>query len=241
MQPQILHDFPDFFVINKPPGMATEPPSPHSTLRDWLIEKKYINPNDWESGDRYGVIHRLDTDTSGIMIWAKTKVAQDSFRKLWQGRVVKKTYLALVAGKTEQRGVIEYALERDNRNDRQRVALLPSQKSRTAITEYETIASATIGGQEVSLVSFHPITGRTHQIRVHTKAISHPLIADSLYGEKVSTEIAEYLGLRRQFLHAYSLEIPGHPPFSAPIPIDLQQALEKLSIDQALYTKGKIR
>lgn len=230
MNPAIIANTDDFLVINKPAGMATEPPSPNPTLRDWLLSQKHINPADWGSDDRLGIVHRLDTDTSGVILWAKTRKAQTMLRELWQGRVVQKNYLALVAGKSEPEGTIELALERDNQNDRQRVALLPSAKSRPAITHYKTLAHGTVGEWVVSLLKLHPITGRTHQIRVHCKAIGHPLIGDSLYGEKSSSEIARLAGLNRQFLHADSLKLPNQDPYSAPLPPDLAACLEVAGI-----------
>ncbi len=165
-----------------------------------------------------------------MILWAKTASAQSRLREQWQGRAVKKTYLALVTGSTEPSGTIEYALERDNQNDRQRVALLPTAKSRPAITHYKSLAHGAIGERSVSLIELHPVTGRTHQIRVHCKAIGHPLVGDKLYGEKSSTEVARLAGLDRQFLHAASLELPDHHPFSTPLPPDLADCLEKCGI-----------
>lgn len=239
MTPEILSQTNDYFVINKPAGMATEPPSSQLTLRDWLIEQKHINPSEWGSEDRFGIVHRLDTDTSGVVIWAKTPAAQVELREQWQGRAVKKTYIALVAGRTEPEGTIELALERDNRNDRQKVALLPGPRSRPAITHYKTLTYAAVGEWAVSLLELHPVTGRTHQIRVHCKAIGHPLVADSLYGEKQSDQIAASLGLSRQFLHAASLELSETEYFAAPLPTDLEEVLARLGIDRSLYTPRK--
>jgi len=238
MEPTILDETAEYFVINKPAGMATEPPSTNSTLRDWLIDRKLIDPTAWGSEDRFGIVHRLDTDTSGVVIWAKNEKVQADLRQLWQGRSVKKTYLALVEGSTEKGGVIELSIERDNRNDRQRVALLPSSKSRPAITKYRTVGQATVGERAVSLLELQPVTGRTHQIRVHCKAIGHPLIADELYGEKASTEIATKLGLTRQFLHAVVLELPNKR-YLAPLPSDLETVLNELKIPIPLYTETK--
>lgn len=238
-EPQILLEQKDYLVINKPAGMATEPPSPNPTLRDWLISQEYLNPSEWGSDDRFGIVHRLDTDTSGVILWAKTLDAQTLLREQWQGRTVKKTYIALVAGKTESSGTIEYALERDNQNDRQRIALLPTTKSRPAVTHYKTLARGSIGEWAVSLLELHPVTGRTHQIRVHCKAIGHPLVGDKLYGEKSSTDIARLAGLDRQFLHAASLELLNSNPFSSPLPSDLIDCLQKCGIsfvDQSVQT-----
>jgi RluA family pseudouridine synthase len=239
MNPVILSETSDYFVVNKPAGMATEPPSDEPTLRDWLITQQLVRPTEWGSDDRFGIIHRLDTDTSGVLLWAKNKKAQDKLRALWQGRVVEKTYLALVVGQTEPNGRIELPIERDNRNDRQRVALLPSDKSRAAITDYKTLAHASVGERVVSLLELHPVTGRTHQIRVHCKAIGHPLVGDQLYGEKASRELALKLGLNRQFLHAWSIQIPEIGKYSAELPNDLRAVLGRLSITATLYTAPK--
>lgn len=239
MQPTLINQTDDYFVINKPPAMATEPPSVNPTVRDWLIEQKYINPSEWGSDDRCGIVHRLDTDTSGVLLWARNQAAQTALRQTWQGRAVKKTYLALVVGRTEPSGVIELPIERDNRNDRQRVALLPSPKSRPALTEFKTLARTRVGEREVSLVEFHPITGRTHQIRVHAKAIGHPLVGDALYGEKASDELAAQLGVRRQFLHAATLTLPDGAVYAAPVPEDLRTVLERLALPVPLYSPEK--
>lgn len=230
MDPTIIAETDDYFVINKPAGMATEPPSPKLTLSDWLVKQQHINPAEWGSDDRLGIVHRLDTDTSGVILWAKTKNSQDQLRELWQGRVVQKKYFALVTGKAEPEGTVELSLERDNQNDRQRVALLPTTKSRPAITRYKTLAHGAVGEWEVSLLELHPITGRTHQIRVHCKAIGHPLIGDTLYGEKSSTEIARLVGLERQFLHAHSLKLPDTDLYVAPLPQDLVNCLQRSGV-----------
>ncbi|QQG50048.1 MAG: RNA pseudouridine synthase [Candidatus Berkelbacteria bacterium] len=230
MKPAIIAETNDYLVINKPAGMATEPPSDRPTLRDWLIEAGQIRAGEWAEDKRCGVVHRLDTDTSGVILWAKSESAQASLQQLWQGRQVKKTYLALVAGRSEQTGVIEAAIERDNRNDRQRVTHLPTTKSRSAITEYKTLGHAKVGEREVSLISAHPITGRTHQIRVHLKSIGHPIIGDKLYGEKSSDEISRTLGLKRQFLHAFSLELPDNKTYQANLPSELTEPLRVLDL-----------
>lgn len=230
MEPEIVAETEEYLVINKPPGMATEPPSNQQTLRDWLIKKGRIAPNAWGEEDRFGIVHRLDTDTSGIILWAKNHESQASLRQIWQGRQVKKTYLALVAGRCENEGTVELAIERDNQNDRQRVSLLPSVKSRPCITNYRTLGRAAIGDREVSLIEAHPITGRTHQIRVHLKALGHPIIGDKLYGEKSSDELAKALGLNRQFLHARELQLPDGPSYKADLPAELKRPLSELGL-----------
>jgi 23S rRNA pseudouridine1911/1915/1917 synthase len=229
MLPEIITENNRYWVINKPPGMATEPPSNALTLRDWLINTQRMKTGEWNEDSRYGVVHRLDTDTSGVIIWAKNASAQRELRQLWQGRAVKKTYLALVTGRTPERGVIEFSLMRDNKNDRQTIALLPSPKARPALTEYRRLAVGEAAGQTVSLIEAQPITGRTHQIRVHLKSIGHPIVGDSLYGEKLSQEVAKHTGLTRQFLHAYQITLAGET-HTAQLPEDLRNCLKAVNI-----------
>lgn len=229
MNPQILSETPDYFVIDKPAGMASEPPSHQTTLRDWLIENGHVKTGDWDDKDRFGIVHRLDTDTSGVIIWAKNKASQERLRLEWQGRQVKKTYLALAIGERNKKGEIELSIERDNKKDKMRVAMLPTGRERTAITSYETLAVGEVSGQKVSLVEAHPITGRTHQIRVHFKAIGHPLVGDKLYGEKKTDEIAKAVGLSRQFLHSSKIIIENKE-YQSIMPEDLKQVLGRLNM-----------
>lgn len=235
-EPIILAETEDYFVFNKPAGMAVEPPSRTETLQDWLLKSGKIAKGEWGPEDRWGVVHRLDTDTSGVMVWAKNRAAQIDLRTKWQGRQVEKTYLALVVGKTPQEGSIELAIERDNKQDRQKVALLPSPRSRPAITHYKCIATGEVAGEKVSLVECHPVTGRTHQLRVHLKAIGHPIIGDGLYGEKKTDQIAKAIGLTRQFLHASRLCLPTaveQQCYASPLAGDLLQALKEANISSS--------
>lgn len=229
--PKLLFSNDHFLVINKPAGWATEPPGRQS-IRDWLVKQSKIIPTEWQD-ERVGIVHRLDTDTSGVLLWAKNQSTQEQLRLLWRGRAVEKTYLALVSGDINPEGIIELSLVRDNKKDRQAVSWVPTDKSRSAMTRYKKIGQGLLDGEKVSLVEAHPVTGRTHQIRVHLKAVGHPIIGDSLYGEKVSTGIAKKLGLKRQFLHAQkiTLEFSGKKyQFEAPLPNDLAEALKSVSI-----------
>jgi 23S rRNA pseudouridine1911/1915/1917 synthase len=228
LKPEIINETADFFVINKPPGMAVEQPSHNQTLIDWLIGQGRLEPKKWGSATRIGVVHRLDSDTSGIVVVAKNPQSQAELTKLWQARKVEKTYLALVVGEIPKSGTIELPIKRDNKKDRQVVDLLESDKSRAAITTYKKLATSDLDSKKMALVEVKPITGRTHQIRVHLKAIGHPIIGDELYGEKSSRGCAKTLGLTRQFLHAWKLKLPSHPEFTAVLAEDLSQALKKL-------------
>lgn len=248
-EPTIIAETEEYLVVDKPAGMATEPlyheqpllnkvegsrGTPHvPTLCDWLIENKYIDPNGWLEGERCGVVHRLDTDTSGVVIWAKNKSAQDRLKLLWQGRQVEKTYLALVVGECDEKGEIELALARDNKKNRQKVVWINDGQGRPAITNYWRQATSQVGAQKVSLVEAHPITGRTHQIRVHFKAIGHPLVGDKLYGEKSTIDIAKTLKLNRHFLHASKICLPVYKEkvcYEATLPVELTAALNQADI-----------
>lgn len=231
IEPIIITETDEYWVINKPADMAVEPPSRQQTLQDWLLASNKIDPKNWAAEERFGVVHRLDTDTSGVLIWAKNQESQAKLKLLWQGRGVKKTYLALVVGKCPLNGTVELPLMRDNRNDRQTVAWLSDQRSRSAITEYERLAVGQVSNHAVSLVRARPITGRTHQIRVHLKAIGHPIIGDGLYGEKSSVEIANKINLSRQFLHASELCVSQQKCYQASLPEDLLKSLAAAGID----------
>lgn len=233
----ILAETDRYWVINKPAGLAVEPVGRLPSVLDRLIEQGRIKREAWPEGSRFGVVHRLDVDTSGILIWAKTPEAQNQLKQLWQGRVVEKTYLGLAIGECRKEGRVELSIKRDNQRDRQTVVWLPDPKARPAITTYRRLAVAQVGPQTVSLIEAHPITGRTHQIRVHLKAEGHPIVGDKLYGDKASRQLAEKLGLKRHFLHAWKLTLPidGQKlDYTAPLPEDLINIINKLFPDLKL-------
>ena len=233
IEPTIIKETNDFIVINKPPFMAVCPPYHDKTLLDWLIENNHINPKVFKEDERDGIVHRLDADTSGIVIWAKNPQTQAKLKELWQGRSVEKRYLALVVGDTENSGVIELSIKRDNKKDQQTIAWLPSKGERPAISEYTKIDKADFDESKISLLEVKPITGRTHQIRVHLQAINHPIIGDLVYGNKETHKSAEKLGLTRQFLHAWKLNIPEYGDFTADLPEDLIKIINLLGLDKS--------
>jgi len=169
-----------------------------------------------------GYVHRLDRDTSGVLIFAKNERAYDFLRKAFRNREVKKTYLALVYGiPKEKKGVIDFDIGRSRKDFRLRSAQ-PKAKGRLrdAITRYEVIGEK----DGYALLKVNPETGRTHQIRVHLKAIHHPIVGDPLYAPKHPSA----LGISRLGLHAYEVTIPllsgTHISIVAPIPNDLAPA-----------------
>lgn len=227
MKPSIITQTADYLVLNKPANMPCEGPSPKTTLYDWLLTNNLIDP----SVERGGIVHRLDTDTSGVIIWAKNSQTQQQLRELWQGRVVKKTYIALVSGACEPHGLIELGIRRNNKLNKQEVAHLSSIKDRPAITEYKLVKTVKVELDTVSLLEVHPVTGRTHQIRVHLQAIGHPIIGDSLYGNKLTDQIAKKVHLTRQFLHASKLQLPDCGEFTADLPEELKKVVKSLNLE----------
>jgi 23S rRNA pseudouridine1911/1915/1917 synthase len=169
---------------------------------------------------RPGIVHRLDKDTSGLILVAKNRVAQANLSDQFKNRVVKKSYLTLVKGKlTPEKGIIEAAIGRDP-SHRQRMAIVST--GREARTEYRVIKYY----GNYTLLEIKPETGRTHQIRVHLAAIGFPVAGDATYGLKSPR-------FPRQFLHASKIafKLPStgsYVEFESPLPPDLEQALREI-------------
>jgi 23S rRNA pseudouridine1911/1915/1917 synthase len=173
---------------------------------------------------RPGVVHRLDKDTSGLILLAKNDQTQRFLQDQFKQRKTIKTYLALVDGKPPTpAGRIEAPVGRDSMN-RKLMSVTGINKGREAVSEYRTLEAF----KEHTLLEVHPLTGRTHQIRVHMRFIGCPVAGDTVYGHKNAT-----IPLKRQFLHAAKLTIllPGVTTpmtFEALLPDDLKQVLEEL-------------
>src|SRR3989344_3258462 len=173
MKLQILYEDNDIVAVAKPAGLITHSDgrTKEKTAEDWF---KSTYPN--AEGD---YVHRLDRDTSGVLVFAKNAMAHEFLRKAFHDREVKKMYLAFVHGvPKEKNGVINFAIGRSRRDFRLRSAQ-PRAKGRLrdALTHYEVIGEV----EGHALLKMSPETGRTHQIRVHLKAIHHPIVGDSLY------------------------------------------------------------
>lgn len=223
----VIFENDDVLVINKPAGMVVHPAAghPRGTLVNAVLH--HAPGISIQGSTRPGIVHRLDKDTSGVMVVAKSDRAQTSLVSQWLERDVAKHYTALVAGVVdEEEATVDAPIDRDQVN-RQRMAT--SRQGREAITHFtvtERFGNATLLDVEIE-------TGRTHQIRVHLAFIGYPVAGDSVYGNKVSGRVAEELGLPRQFLHASSLSfvMPGSDEevtFTAPMPDDLETALRRL-------------
>ncbi len=237
----IIYEDKDIIVLNKQAGISVHPSvnEPRGTLANALIARYLEIKNVGEDLLRPGIVHRLDKDTSGLLVVAKNQKTFEFLKKEWQeGRVIKK-YLALVWGHPKEKGEIVSELTRSLKDFRKRMVVRPARlnsrsggpekqknkevKGKMAITEYKVIKKF----RDFSLIEVYPKTGRMHQIRVHFASLGHPVIGDKIYGK--SKEKPE--GLTRQFLHAFYLKfsLPAGPlAFEADLPDDLEQTLAKL-------------
>ncbi len=218
MELHILYEDADVVAVAKPAGLITHSDgrTKEETAEDWFKEK-------YGAGEGIGYVHRLDRDTSGVLVFAKNALTYEFLRKAFHDRDIKKTYLAIVYGVPKvKEGIIDFDIGRSRQDFRLRSAQ-PKAKGRLrdALTRYEVIGE--IDGY--SLMKLNPETGRTHQIRVHLKAIHHPIVCDPLYAPNHKPA----LDVTRLALHASTLDIPlpsgGRTIISAPIPDDLAPAL----------------
>lgn len=199
----IVYDDNDILVLNKPSGISvhkTHPQDPHETLVDFILEKYPEIQSVGEDPFRPGIVHRLDKETSGLMIVTKNQKTFEYFKNLFQTRQIKKTYLALIHGRPkEKKGRIKLSLGKIGTKQTTQLIGKKELTERAAVTDYEVIKEF----PNFSLLQVRPQTGRTHQIRVHLKSIGHPIVCDTIYGTKKSICPPE---LGRLFLHAKKLE-----------------------------------
>lgn len=220
----ILYSDENIIVVNKPAGMVVHPAFGHrqGTLVNALLAHfPELSPPENEK-DRPGIVHRLDKDTSGLLVVARNEKARRDLQAQFKERRVEKKYLALVEGRlSPPQGRIEAPIGRDRRH-RKRMAVLKD--GRPARTSYHVLEYFSLH----TLLEVTPETGRTHQIRVHLAFIKHPIAGDRVYGPR-----RQKLELERPFLHAFLLGF--HDPsngkyveFRADLPPELQKVLEKL-------------
>ena len=202
----ILYKDKDILIIEKPSGLVVHPGAGvrGGTLVNALLyhfpEVKGVGPE-----ERAGIVHRLDKDTSGVMVVARTTKAYRHLQQQFKEKKVEKLYLGLAWGKMPQKsGKITWPIGRHPKHG-ERISI-KTRKPRRA----ETLFTVLREYEESTYLEITPITGRTHQIRVHLSYIGHPIIADEIYGSKYSAKLAKKIGLKRQFLHAHRLEFT-HP------------------------------
>jgi 23S rRNA pseudouridine955/2504/2580 synthase len=218
----VIAEEPGFFVLNKPAGLAVQGGTKMRRHIDALL------PGLAGKGERPRLVHRLDRDTSGILLIARSATDAAALAKLFQTRKISKVYWALTHGVPSPRaGVIDLPLAKTGPRGEERMAV--EEEGRRAITRYETID--TVGGK-FAWVALEPVTGRTHQLRAHLAAIGHPILGDPKYGE--AAEPAGILpGLQ---LHARRVLVPrsGKRPFAAeaPLPAHMKAAWRLLGFEE---------
>ena len=221
----VIYEEENLIVINKPPALVVNRAESVKgpTVQDWTEKELKITV------ERGGIVHRIDKETSGILLIAKTPEAFVELQRQFKERLVKKTYLALVHGKvTPPEGEIRAPVGRLPWN-RERFGIVPEGKE--AVTKYKAVScqlSAVSNGQ-ITLIELYPETGRTHQIRVHLKYINHPIVGDFLYAGR-KTSRADRAWAPRVMLHAWKISFT-HPTtgkllaLEAPIPDDMTKII----------------
>ena len=229
-EPEIIFENDDFIVLNKPAGLMVHAArvserrredtsrAAESTLVDWLSARypKIKNVGD-DPFLRPGIVHRLDKATSGVMIVAKTQIAFERLKKLFQEHRMKKTYFAIVHGVPKNKqGTIDAPI--GIKNGSLKRSIHSSKMAKSAVTEYAVVKKVAGEGNEAcALLKIHPKTGRTHQIRVHLASIGNPIVGDTLYGRKIASA-------PRLMLHAAAIAFSDDNgnsfEFEAPLPPD---------------------
>ena len=246
---KILFEDPFILCLDKSPGVVVS----QTETQDTKTIADYMKADFGIDLERGGVVHRLDKDTSGILIIAKTAQTLIELKRQFKERLVKKEYKCLVHGFLKEKGRIEGAIER-NPGDREKF-IVDLKGEKTAITDYSPFQNLSLCNQKIeeifpdyskiqlkklsnlqytdyTLLSCFPLTGRTHQIRVHLKYIGHPIVGDSKYAGRKTARL-DKRWCPRQFLHATKIEFT-HPQsgksivFRSELPDDLEKALEFL-------------
>ena len=246
MEPTVLHESDDVIVIDKPVGLLVHADGKTDALTvvDWFLARcpesqgvgEQANDQAGNELDRSGIVHRLDRETSGVMILAKTQKAYEHLKYQFQERLVLKEYRALVYGRINDRwGTINRPIGRSVKDYRRRSAERGAKGVlREAITDFERVGMGEFNDEPFTYVKLFPKTGRTHQLRTHLRAIDRPIVGDKLYAAHLA-ERSNHLGLDRLALHAHILEImlPNKQTerFIAPVPQSMEQAAERIASD----------
>lgn len=244
MNIEILYEDDAVLAIDKPVGVLAHEDgvTEGETVVDWFLSRVPAARGVGEPGaakdgtplERSGVVHRLDGDTSGVLILAKTQEAYEHLKQQFHDRLAKKEYRALVYGHmSEQWGTIDRPIGRSAKDHRRKSAERGAKGTlRDAVTNWECLKNGEYAGESFAYLSLKPKTGRTHQLRVHCKAIGRPIVGDPLYAGK-KLETSNNLDLERMALHAHTLEVelPGGEvkTMNAPIPHDFDEAVNRIA------------
>ena len=224
---KVVFENDDFLIIDKPAGLLVHPVTikDTDTLANVIINKYPEIVGVGEDPLRPGIVHRLDKDTSGLIIIAKNQKTFESFKDKFQKREVHKTYFALVYGKLKNKeGEIDAPIARSKNKFNRRKISLDKDTGKEAITRYEVEKEY----KEVTLLKASPQTGRTHQIRVHLASMSNYVIGDNEYG---SNKINNKYNIKRQFLHAFEISFTYKKQkyhFESKLPLDLRKVLKEI-------------
>lgn len=227
---KILFEDADLLAIEKPAGILSHPTERHetNTVLDFIKEKY---PQNFEFDFRGGLVHRLDKDTSGILLIAKNMQSFENLKKVFKARKIVKKYIALVAGKLPSKsGIIEAPIGRA-KSETVKMQVVSEEETPLSLTKF-WVKNEYKG---LSLLEIELVTGRTHQIRVHLASIGHPVIGDKLYLNKQNMALSAKYGLKRQVLHAHQVQFKlGTKKYDicSELSIDLQQTLERIQNDQ---------
>jgi 23S rRNA pseudouridine1911/1915/1917 synthase len=246
MEPTVLYESDDVLVIDKPVGLLVhaDGKTDAATVVDWFLARcpdaqgvgEQANDQAGNELDRSGIVHRLDRETSGVMILAKNQKAYEHLKYQFHERLVLKEYRALVYGRINDRwGTINRPIGRSVKDYRRRSAERGAKGVlREAITDFERIGMGEFNDEPFSYIKLFPKTGRTHQLRAHLRAIDRPIVGDTLYAAHLQ-ERSNHLDLDRLALHAHVLEImlPDKQTerFIAPVPLSIEQAAERIASD----------
>lgn len=226
---EVVYESAAVIVIDKRAGLVVHPGSGNwqGTLLNGLLHRY----PELTQVPRAGIVHRLDKDTSGLMVVARTLEAQTALVRALQARTVHREYVCAVAGHPPAAGTVEAPIGRDPRAP-VRMAIVRGAAGKPAVTHFQVEALGTLAGAPVARVQCRLETGRTHQIRVHMQSIGHPLLGDPLYGDARTRALAGEVP-PRQMLHARRLAFiePGTGrgcEFQAPLPADMQSLFERI-------------
>ena len=231
----ILFEDEHLLVVDKPAGLVVHPAAGNrdGTLVNALLHHCAGRLSGIGGVARPGIVHRIDKDTSGLMVVAKTDTAHEGLAKQFAAHSIGRRYLAIVRGiPTSSGGTVDAPLARSSQN-RKKIAIVPEGRGKRAVTHWKTLKPL----KQAALVECRLETGRTHQVRVHMASIGHPLLGDPVYGSGKSThrELLNELDFRRQALHAEGLEFT-HPvtkvrlSFESALPTDMQELFNRLGV-----------
>jgi len=234
----IIHEDPHLVVVDKPAGLVVHPAAgnPDGTLVNALLHHCTGELSGIGGVARPGIVHRIDKDTSGLLVVAKTDAAHEGLARQFKDHSISRLYQAIVSGHPRpMSGTVRGWIGRSDR-DRKKMAVQPEGRGKHAVTHYRTLESLA----HAALVECRLETGRTHQVRVHMAHIGHPLVGDPAYGTRASRggalgTLSGRLAFRRQALHAARLGFI-HPvtgerlEFDSPLPADMQQLLSQLRL-----------